>query len=277
MKKYIAMALALVLVAGLSIGGTVAYLQDTDSDVNTMTVGSVYIRQNEYQRDEGVAHDAGEPGAGNGVAMGSLVPFVDGQKIYPAVPKNNAPTDYSAETDNDKQFYWGEYVYSGTASNGLWDDSKLANVMDKMVFVENTGKSDAYFRTIIAVESPIGMTVGEAGQGAEIMTNENVGATYNWEKPGYITIGGARYYVMVATYQRALQPGKQSHPSLLQAVLTHHATNEDMEALGETLDILVLSQGVQTAGFENAETALNTAFGEATEANIQNWFGAHYE
>ena len=32
-----------------------------------------------------------------------------------------------------------------------------------------------------------------------------------------------------------------------------------------TLDILVLSQAVQTAGFDDAQTALNTAFGTASE------------
>jgi len=43
MKKIIAMALALVLVAGLSIGGTVAYFSDTESQTNTFTLGNVNI------------------------------------------------------------------------------------------------------------------------------------------------------------------------------------------------------------------------------------------
>ena len=72
---------------------------------------------------------------------------------------------------------------------------------------------------------------------------------------------------MVATYQNALKPGNQSHPSLLQVVMTHNATNEDMELLGDTYEILVVSQAVQTEGFANAETALDTAFGEITTTN----------
>ena len=270
MKKVLLMCTAYVLVAALAIGGTIAYLQDSDSDVNVMTLGNVSIAQYEYQRAEGVAHNAGEPGAGNGVKEGALVPFQQGQALYPAVPANNAATDYSAEATD--LFFWGDYVYSGTAGNGLWNDSKLSNAMDKMVFVENTGKSDAYFRTIIAFECPEGITIGEPAQGAEIMINTNGSAVYNWENVGYITVDGVRYLVMEATYQNALKPGNQSHPSLLQVVMTHNATNEDMALLGDTYEILVKTQAVQTAGFADAKTALDTAFGKSADKAAE-WFG----
>lgn len=271
LKKVLLMCTAYVLVAALAIGGTIAYLQDSDSDVNVMTLGNVSIAQHEYQRAEGVAHDAGEPGAGNGVKEGALVEFVQNQKLYPAVPKNGAATDYTAEMDTANLFFWGDYVYSGTAGNGLWNDNKLSNVMDKMVFVENTGKTDAYIRTVIAFECPEGITIGEPSQGAEIMINTNIG-TYDWEDVGYITVDGVRYAVMTATYKKVLAPGNQSHPSLLQVVMTHHATNEDMELLGDTYEILVLSQAVQTAGFANAATALDTAFGDDNTENAAKWF-----
>ena len=272
LKNVLLTGLSFVLVAAVAVGGTLAYLTSTDSDVNVMTHGNVSIAQHEYQRAEGVAHDAGEPGAGNGVKEGALVPFVQGQPLYPAVPKNNASTDYTAEQATEDLFFWGDYVYSGTAGNGLWNDSKLSNVMDKMVFVENTGKSDAYFRTIIAFECPEGMEYS-SGADKEFMMNTNGSALYSWENIGYITMDGVRYLVNIATYQNALKPGNQSHPSLLQVVMTHNATNEDMELLGDTYDILVLSQAVQTKGFANAEPALNAAFGETNAANVAEWFG----
>ena len=270
LKNILLMALSFALVAALAIGGTVAYLTDTESTVNVMTLGNVKIEQHEYQRAEGVAHNAGESGKGNGIDKGDLVPFVQGQALYPAVPKNNAPTDYTAEATD--LFFWGDYVYSGTAGNGLWNDNNLSNVMDKMVFVENTGKSDAYFRTIIAYECPEGITIGEPSQGAEIMINRNGSTIYDWEDIGYITVDGVRYFVVVATYQNVLNPGAQSHPSLLQVVMTHHATNEDMELLGNTYDILVLSQAVQVKGFDGAKTALDTAFGNVADKAAE-WFG----
>ncbi len=264
LKNLLFTGLSFVLVATVAIGGTVAYLTSTDDDVNVMTLGNVKIEQHEYQRADGIAHDAGDLGAGNGVKEGALVPFVQGKKLYPAVPANNASTDYTAEATD--LFFWGDYVYSGTAGNGLWNDNKLSNVMDKMVFVENTGKSDAYFRTIIAFECPEGMEYSE-GSDKEFMMNTNGSTVYSWENIGYTTIDGVRYLVMVATYQNALKPGNQSHPSLLQVVMTHNATNEDMELLGDTYEILVVSQAVQPEGFANAETALDTAFGEITTTN----------
>ena len=49
-KKMLLSVTALASVAALSIAGTVAYLQDTDSDVNVMTLGNVSIEQHEYER-----------------------------------------------------------------------------------------------------------------------------------------------------------------------------------------------------------------------------------
>ncbi len=256
MKKFLLSALALVAVAALAITGTIAYLTWEDDDVNVMTLGNVEIEQQEWQRADGVSHI--NPGA----KEGELIPFVQNQPIYPAVPKNGLPTDYSAEQANDRQFWWGYYT-NGNGSNGLWDDSKLSNVVDKIVMVKNTGESDCYYRTFIAIECPEGMTVGEPEQGAKIMINVNLNHRFTWEDCGFITVDGSRYQLMRATYNEVLKPNEVSRPSLLQVVLTHHATNEDMEALGGSLNVLAFSQAVQTEGFADAKTALETAFPEA--------------
>lgn len=270
LKKVLLASAATVMTAALAIGGTMAYLTSNDSDVNVMTLGNVKIEQLEYQRAEGVAHNAGDAGKGNGVKEGALVPFVNNQALYPAVPSDD--TAYTAEATD--LFYWGDYVYSGTAGNGLWNDDKLSNVMDKMVFVKNTGKSDAYTRTLIAFECPEGMEYSE-GSDKEFMMNTNGSKTaYTWEKLGYIAVDGTRYLVMEATYLNALHPGNTAHPSLLQVVMTHNATNEDMELLGDTYEILVLSQAVQTEGFNSAAAALETAFPKGEDnKNVAEWFG----
>ena len=49
MKKYLLTGISYVLVAALAIGGTFAYLQDTDEDVNVMTLGNVQIEQIEHR------------------------------------------------------------------------------------------------------------------------------------------------------------------------------------------------------------------------------------
>ena len=132
-KRTLLMAIALVASLALVATGTLAYLTDTDSDVNVMTLGNVDIEQHEMKRVDGVAYNAT-------LEEGDLEPFEDGIKLYPAYPVNNAGGDYTAEpTDLLK---WGPYVHTGTAANGLWNESKLVGAVDKMVFVENTGSSD---------------------------------------------------------------------------------------------------------------------------------------
>lgn len=50
-KKTVALLLALVLVFGMAVGGTIAYLTSTDEVVNTFTVGSVAITLDETDVD----------------------------------------------------------------------------------------------------------------------------------------------------------------------------------------------------------------------------------
>ena len=73
-KKIVALVLAMVLVAGLSVAGTVAYLTDRDAKTNVFTVGNVDISLNEA--------------FGQGAA---LVPGVEINKV-PTIT-NNGPTD----------------------------------------------------------------------------------------------------------------------------------------------------------------------------------------
>lgn len=56
MKKFLAILLVVVLTAGISVGATLAYLTDTDAQVNTFTNGNVYI---DLWEDFGDNDDAG--------------------------------------------------------------------------------------------------------------------------------------------------------------------------------------------------------------------------
>lgn len=257
-KKLLALVLVIALAVTSVVGGTLAYLNDSQSNVNVMTLGNVDIQQIELQRAEGVKHTGL-------LKEGDLVPYQQGQPLYPAFPKNSAPTDYSAEQTD--LLYWGPYVTAhieGTpngAGNGLWNDDNLAGAIDKMVFVENTGTSDCYYRTWIAFECPEGMEYSE-GADKQFMMNVNGNSRFTWETVGYETIDNVRYLVMVATYNEALPAGTISRPSLLQVVMTHNATNEDVAKLDGSYEILVFTQACQTENFPNAQTALEAAFGD---------------
>lgn len=250
-NRKLLLVVSLMLALTMSLGGTLAYLTDTDEAVNVMTLGNVQIEQIELQRAEGIGHTGT-------LVEGNLVSFEQGQPLYPAYPAQDGA--YTAEPT--ELLYWGPYVTAEGAGNGLWDDDKLVGAMDKFVFVKNTGTSDAYYRTWFAFECPEGIEFS-AGADKQLMMNVNGSALFDWETAGYVTIDDVRYLVRVATYQKALAAGEISRPSLLQVVLTHNADGEDMEKLGGTYEILAYTQAVQTKNMEEigAEAALNEAFG----------------
>ncbi len=245
LKNILLYGLSFVLVATVAIGGTLAYLTSTDDDVNVMTLGNVKIEQNEYER-------VVENGAYK-VENGSYV-LKDFSQAKPLLPCTEL--DANGNPYNNGAGNWDTTTVdmSQVGSQGLQKVFTSKNAQDKIVTVKNTGKSDAYVRTWIALEDPftegrIGVNVGNK----DYYTQDS-----SWES---VTIDGVQYSVSCFTYKEALKPGEVSTPSLFQVYLNYKATNEDMELLGDTYEILAFSQAVQTAGFADAKTALNTAFG----------------
>ena len=254
MKKVITLVLALVLTVSAAIGGTVAYLTSEDSDVNVMTVGNVKIEQHQYQRKDGIAHTAT-------LNEGDLIEAKQGQKLYPAYPR----TDDAYEAEGSNLLYWGPYVTGTGAGNGLWNDEKLIGTMDKFVFVENTGKSDAYYRTVIAYECPEGIVYDlEDNAQADIIVNQNGNARFSYSVIGRTTIDGSQYLLVEYLYKEVLKAGEISRPSLLQLVMKGHVTNDQVELFGDTYDVLVYTQACQTENFPSASIALDAAFGDIT-------------
>jgi len=209
-----AMVVAIVMALTLSLSGTMAYLQDSDSDVNVMTLGNVDILQNEQQLAE------------DGVTL--------------------------------EEFKQNKDLYPGTE-------------ISKIVTVTNKGRSDAYFRTLIAFEDiesetfEIGFPISEGNW------------MWSWGAPeATIVVDGVTYQVYEALYTAVLKPGETSPASLTKVELAASATNEDMEALGYDYEILVLTQAVQTAGFDSAQAALDEAFGDVNATNAALWFGADF-
>lgn len=243
LKKALIGATAVALTAAVSIGATLAYLTDTDEDVNVMTLGDVYIDQIEQERVDDKDNQT------------ELKEFEQNQPMLPAVYPGSfipwAPAD--------------EWVVPGDEAWRVVEDN--TNVIDKFVTVKNTGKSDAYVRTIFAFEKDNDLLHA-------IMNDENTpgDATWIWDWDiGSIELDGVEYILAEAVYTGAVAPGKTTIPSLKQVYLDKVATNEDCEKLGDTYDILVFSQAVQTEGFDSIiagpAAALDEAFGDITPAN----------
>lgn len=233
MKKVIALLAVIALSASLAIGVTTAFTSTVGEDnEDVMTVGNVDIKQIEKTRD----------------AKGKLADFRNDKFLVPAVYDD----DFDL-TSPDMPISWPT---GGTSL--LWNESKIQNTIDKFVFVENTGKSPAYIRTWIAFES------GPA------VVHKNLNMT-EWEwttEQLTITVAGKSFHCMAGTYIGSegvhpggiLPPGETTRPSLLQVAPDKTATNESVNRYGEAFEILVLSQAVQTEGFDNPRQALDAAF-----------------
>ena len=243
MKKVIAWLLVLSLTAAISIGATLAYLTDTDEDVNVMTLGNVKIDQLEYERvdDEASGEDA------------KVQEFHDNKPLYPAITGNGF--DY---TPGDTEVDW-EQIGKDNYTSDIWNPEKINNELDKMVFVKNEGASDAYVRTIFAFEAGNYTTLDEFQKMVHLNLNET-DFTWEWIEPP-VTIGNSTYFIATATYNKVLAPDALTEISLSQIALDKTATNADVEAFGETYQILVKSQAIQTQGFDSAAVALNEGFG----------------
>lgn len=238
-KKITAIFLCVALVAIAIVGASLAYFTDTDSVDNTFTIGNVKIKIDEvFDEDNAV-----------------LVPGKD---------------------------------------------------INKDVYVENTGAQDAYVRVHIAIPAALDDGDPSFNAARNFLhfnfTNESVApGQWSWiprmtDGTGYLgngagnwnfyttTVGDVAYNVYVVTYRTILASGEKTKTQALDKVYLDKSVdatqNEDgtftykdnkgnTVTLGkeDTIKILVKAEGCQAEGFNDAYTALNTAFGVPSSAN----------
>ena len=251
MKKIVSLVLIIVLVAALSIGGTLAYLTATDKEVNTFTVGGVKIDIIEQQRNKDKT---------------ALEAFENDKILMPIVG--------SAQGEKDE---FGQPV--------------AANYCDKMVSVKNTGKSDAYIRLFVAIPAVLddGVPSFNASKNALHFNFGNYqkdGAwktTYktlwSWNAPDgswyffdtLIGDDGIKYNVYCAYYQKVLPAGATTEDAV-SGLYLDKGINIDVDGnmskngvdLGwnvntNKITMPVFAQAVQAAGFTSAEAAFAEA------------------
>ena len=256
MKKVIAWLLVLALTAAVSIGATLAYLTNTDEDVNVMTLGKVKIDQLEYERvDTETKDDAAQ-----------VQKFHDNHPLYPVVTDKDK---FDWET-NEGTVNWAQIGKDGYTS-GIWNPEKINNELDKMVFVKNKGDYDAFVRSVFAFEAN-GYTLEQFKALFHLNINET-DWTWDWVAtpvaiPNAEGTATTNYIVATATYNKVLKPGQITEISLSQVALDSSAANGDIEGFGDTYQILVKSQGIQADGFENPEEALDEGFQAVSATNI---------
>ena len=265
-NKKLSTLLVVLLLAAVAVGGMLAYLQSEDSDVNVMTLGNVKIEQIEQQRVEK-----------DGEFTSELEAFEQGKVLMPYTNREDTP----------------DTIMIGDKKVTLSD--KYNNYVDKIISVTNTGESDAYVRTLVAVPTggadwePTAVSATNCWlhwnyPGASF-TDENWGSEWN---SVYVEIDGKGYYVWEFVHKTAVESGETTYPVLHGFFMDYRVGNDDdglfmdygngivkrIDDFGfeEAVNILVLSQAVQTAGFADAQTALDTAFGDVTKASAEAWF-----
>ena len=264
-KKIVALCLVLALALTAIGGATLAYFTDTEDEINVFTLGNVVIDLVEEQRKE--------DGSG-------LEEFVDGKVLLPIVG--------SAQ---------GEKV-----NVGGYNLPTAKNWVDKIVTVDNEGTQDAYVRVLFAFPAKM----DDAQSAAEMMMHWNhdaaMPATGVWTHKDCgvkVTLDGEVYNVYNYTYEKVLakkgENGATTEYPAITGVYIDKRVNATVNAEGDITysmvngrgntvsatyakgtapKLYVLTQGVQEAGFANANEALVAGFGEVTEANAQAWFDA---
>ena len=224
-KKIITSCLVVALLVVGIVGASLAYFTDKDAKDNVFTTGKVDISLEEK--------------------------FDQDSKLLPATGSAQA----------------------GTLQNGVTKEIQVIN---------NTGSEDAYVRVHIAIPNILdngdpsfdaGKNVLHFNYDAESIGegkwdwSKSTGAPYEGDWNYYeTTIDGIKYNVYVVTYEKALKAGEiTAEKAMHQVYLDSKVTNEDVEkinkALNNNIQIKVIAEGAQAAGFDNAYAALNAAFG----------------
>ena len=199
-----------------------------------------------------------------------LVPFEQGKVLYPIVG--------SAQGEKDQ-----------------YGMPTAKNYVDKMVTIQNTGRSAAYIRAYFAIPSALddgyetfnaGLNVLHFNFGNKVVNgviSSTEGAEWIWTHGGKwnyfeTEIGGIKYNVYFADYYQAVDAGDTTE-QLVQGVYldkSFDSKDDGYYAFGKKLENVdafvstdnsvtvtcpVYAVAVQAAGFDNAADAITAAFG----------------
>ena len=266
-KTILVAAIAVMLVAALVVGGTLAYFTDTKTETNTFTVGNVKIDllESQYHRVN----------AGKGNATGETEPLSGGYLWAANVDmqgtSENTPNYVtSGETWNGKYFSDAQIeADAATYKNGYFAEHSQnmvpgANVR-KNPYVKNTGDNDAYIRVRVLVPVSLfdiidgGPSYWTDSALEKEVTSEAVKAYYadgnkatNVPK---VERDGNEYYQFDFTYTDPVKPDEVTFWNVWGNIaIDKNATAEDLANV-ESFDVIFEADAIQADGFANAAAA----------------------
>lgn len=252
-KKSILMAaIAVMLVAVLVVGGTLAYFTDTKSATNTFTMGNVSIDLNEQQKGE------------NG-----LEPFEQNKQLVPGKSNDgNAVSKIVTVTNTSKDnaaWVWVElkipaYLVSNEyptneSKNALhWNSYGCFNVEYNAGNYWKLATSDGIVDADHNVTDPKMVAVGD-------------GLWNDYKYVGRVTENGTEYVVIRTTMAKTLPAGKTSLPCLAQVYMDWRVTTSadgseynlpDGRNISTQLpwNVIVTAYAIQADGFNTVDEAV---------------------
>lgn len=253
-KSILVAAIAVMLVAALVVGGTLAYFTDKDNATNTFTVGNVDIELLEsslHRENAGIA---------NGATSDSEL-WSDVEKLG----SNNTSPYKAGDT-----FYTDEQIKANAATY------KCDNVMlnpgesyHKMPYVVNTGKNAAYIRIRVMIPANLDTAILNSSMYTTTALN-NKEFTMAYDNTGAVVRDGVKYNVYTFTRIDPLAAGEMTYWNVWGTIhMDTDVTNEEIASLfGEgkpyadgTFPVLVEADAIQADGFANATDAF-AAFGK---------------
>ncbi len=247
-KTILVAAIAVMLVAALVVGGTLAYFTDKDNATNTFTVGNVDIELLEsslHRENAGIA---------NGATSDSEL-WSDVEKLG----SNNTSPYKAGDT-----FYTDEQI-KANAEKYTCDNVKLnpGESYHKMPYVVNTGKNDAYIRIRVMIPADLDTAILNSSMYTTTALN-NKEFTKAYDNTGAVVRDGVKYNVYTFTRIAPLKAGEMTYWNVWGTIhMDTDVTNEEIASLfGEgkpyadgTFPVLVEADAIQADGFANATDA----------------------
>ena len=258
-KTILVAAIAVMLVAALVVGGTLAYFTDKDNATNTFTVGNVKIDLLESSLHRENAGYVGTPGEELNPKNAELWSEVLKQGSNNTSPYKAGDTFY---TDDQIKANAREYKCENVELNP-------GEYYHKMPYVVNTGKNDAYIRIRVMIPADLDTDILNSSMYTTTALN-NKEFTKAYDNTGTVVRDGVKYNVYTFTRIDPLAAGEMTYWNVWGTIhMDTDVTNEEIASLfGEgkpyadgTFPVLVEADAIQADGFANATDAF-AAFGK---------------
>jgi len=227
-KKVLSLCLVVAVVAIAVVSSTLAYFTDSEEKVNVFTVGNVDITL--Y---ESTLHREGW--YGDGTHAGTA--YTDGEII--------------ADAANYDAWLAEQELMPGVAIN-------------KMPYVKNTGKSDAYIRIRVMIPSALDLECLNSSVYCSTAIEEEFTFVGDWATPVTTTVEGVEYDVYTFVRNEALAADEMTYWNVWNTIKMDEDTTMDdynayvaagaIDANGQ-FNVRVQADAIQAATFANATEA----------------------